>query len=61
MTIACFPTCECIAGLLNISFPFTAPVELFGHILVDSANGDFEMCLQPYLEILEFRLKNERI
>jgi hypothetical protein len=51
MTIACFPTCECIAELLNISFPFNAPVELFAHILVDSANGDFEMCLQPYLEI----------
>ena len=51
MTIACFPACECIAELLNISFPFNAPVELFAQILAESANGDFEICLQPYVEI----------
>ena len=51
MTIACFPACKCVAELLDISFPFNAPVELFAHILAESANGNFEVCLQPYLEI----------
>ncbi|MEG3959622.1 hypothetical protein [Microcoleus sp. herbarium2] len=51
MTIACFPGCECIAELLNISFLFRTPLELFAHILVESANGEFEICLQPYVEI----------
>lgn len=51
MTIACFPACRCIAEFLDISFPFSAPVELFAQILAESANGNFEMCLQPYLEL----------
>lgn len=51
MTIACFPACECLAELLNIPFPFDAPVELFAQILAESVNGDFEICLQPYIEI----------
>jgi hypothetical protein len=51
MTIACFPACKCVAELVDISFPFSAPVELFAYILAESANGDFEMCRQPYLEI----------
>ena len=51
MTIACFPACKCVAELLDISFPFSAPVELFAQILTESANGNFKMCLQPYLEI----------
>jgi hypothetical protein len=51
MTIACFPACKCVAELLDISFPFSAPVELFAQILAESANGSFEMCLQPYLEL----------
>lgn len=51
MTIACFPACECIAELLNISFPFSTPVELFTHILAAEANANFELCLQPYLEL----------
>jgi hypothetical protein len=51
MTIACFPACRCVAELLDISFPFSAPVELFTHVLAASANGNFEVCLQPYLEI----------
>ena len=51
MTIACFPACKCVAEFLGVSFPFSAPVELFTHILAESANGNFEVCLQPYLEI----------
>jgi len=51
MTIACFPACKYVAELLDISFPFSAPVELFIQILAESANGNFEICLQPYLEI----------
>jgi len=51
MTIACFPACKCVAELLDISFPFSAPVELFAQILAEAANGNFEMCLQPYLEL----------
>ncbi|MEG4508516.1 hypothetical protein QUA86_34375 [Microcoleus sp. F6_B6] len=51
MTIACFPAYKSIAEFLDIEFPFTAPVQLFAHILAEEANADFEICLQPYARI----------
>jgi hypothetical protein len=51
MIIACFPAYKSIAEFLDIEFPFTAPVELFAHILAEEANANFEVCLQPYVEI----------
>ena len=59
MTIACFPACEHLAEFLDISFPFDAPVELFAQILSESANGDFEICLQPYVEISSPKLEKD--
>lgn len=49
--IACFPEFKRIAELLKIPFPFSAPVELFTHILEKELNGTFEICLQPYVEM----------
>jgi hypothetical protein len=51
MTIACFPAYKSIAEFLDVDFPFTAPVQLFGHIVAEEANANFEVCLQPYVEI----------
>jgi len=51
MIIACFPRLKEIAGWLNVPFPFAAPVELFAYILAQEVNGDFAVCLQPYVEI----------
>jgi len=51
MIIACFPEFERIAALLKIPFPFSAPVELFNHILEKELNATFEICLQPYVEM----------
>lgn len=50
MIIACFPKLREIAGWLKLEFPFSAPVELFAYILAQEANGDFALCLQPYVE-----------
>ena len=51
MIIVCFPSLKQIAEFLDIPFPFAAPVELFACCLAESVNGDFAMCLQPYIEI----------
>jgi hypothetical protein len=51
MIIACFPAYKCIAEFLGIPFPFTAPVQLFAHILAEEVNANFEVCLQPYIEL----------
>lgn len=51
MTIACFSRFQQIAEGLKIPFPFSTPLEMFTHILSEEVNSDFEVCLQPYVEI----------
>lgn len=51
MIIACFPRFQQIAEGLKLPFVFSTPLEMFTHILSEEVNSDFEVCLQPYVEI----------
>lgn len=57
MIIACFPRFKQIAERLKISFPFSTPLEMFTQILSEEVNSDFEVCLQPYVELSSKKAK----